>query len=58
VLSYHDGVYFGCHADPDALPEVDALPGLLEREFAAMRRAFARCDRTRAPTEPSPAPAR
>jgi diacylglycerol O-acyltransferase / wax synthase len=57
VLSYNDGVFFGCHADPDALPEVDALPGLLERELAAMLRASARGDR-RQPIRPSPAPAR
>jgi diacylglycerol O-acyltransferase len=57
VLSYADGVYFGCHADPDALPEVDALPGLLERELGAMRRACVRGDQTPAPPEPAPAPA-
>lgn len=57
VLSYSNGVYFGCHADPAALPEVDALPGLLERELAAMRRDFLGADRTPAPTEPAPAPA-
>ncbi len=40
VLSYHDGVFFGCHADPDSLPDADALPGLIERELAEMRRAY------------------
>jgi diacylglycerol O-acyltransferase / wax synthase len=40
VLSYHDGVFFGLHADPGALPEVDRLPQLLDRELRAMREAF------------------
>jgi diacylglycerol O-acyltransferase len=36
-FSYHDGVYFGCHGDPVALPELDQLPRLLEAELAALR---------------------
>jgi diacylglycerol O-acyltransferase len=56
VLSYHDGVYFGCHADPDALPEIDALPALLERELAAMRLALVPGARSPTPIKPAPTP--
>jgi diacylglycerol O-acyltransferase / wax synthase len=64
VLSYHDGVFFGCHADPQALPEVERLPELLDRELSALRRAFAvrrdarRSARTTAgdPAAPAPSP--
>jgi diacylglycerol O-acyltransferase len=64
VLSYHDGVFFGCHADPQALPEIDRLPDLLARELAALGRAFpVRRDARRSartteidPAAPAPSP--
>lgn len=45
MVRYRNELFFGCYADPDALPEVHDLPGLLEDELeelaatAATRRA-------------------
>lgn len=39
MLSYNRSLHFGLHADPDALPEVSALPGLIAEEVAALRDA-------------------
>jgi diacylglycerol O-acyltransferase / wax synthase len=54
-FSYGDGVYFGCLADPHALPDVDELPRLLEAELEALRQEFAP---PRPPLERRPQPGR
>jgi WS/DGAT/MGAT family acyltransferase len=36
MFSYRDRLFFGCYADPHALPEVDRLPGLLERSASEL----------------------
>lgn len=33
MVRYRNELFFGCYADPDALPEVHDLPGLLEGEL-------------------------
>ena len=33
MTRYHGDLFFGCYADPEALPEVHELPGLLEAEL-------------------------
>ena len=38
MFSYMDDLFFGLYADPEVLPEVDALPGFLEREIRALAR--------------------
>jgi WS/DGAT/MGAT family acyltransferase len=41
MVRYHQELFFGCYADPDALPEVHDLPGLLEDELDALAGAAA-----------------
>jgi diacylglycerol O-acyltransferase len=36
MVRYRTELFFGCYADPDALPTVHALPGLLEAELSAL----------------------
>jgi WS/DGAT/MGAT family acyltransferase len=36
LVRYRQELFFGCYADPDALPEVRELPGLLEAEMRAL----------------------
>jgi hypothetical protein len=33
MIRYRRELFFGCYADPDALPEIRELPGLLEAEM-------------------------
>jgi len=49
MVRYRQELFFGCYADPDMLPEVHDLPGLLEGELQALGAAAGR--------QPSPAPA-
>jgi WS/DGAT/MGAT family acyltransferase len=46
MVRYRTELFFGCYADPDALPSVHALPGLLEAELSALAGP---------PREPAPA---
>ena len=39
MTRYRRELFFGCYADPDALPEVHELPGLLEAELEALAAA-------------------
>jgi WS/DGAT/MGAT family acyltransferase len=41
MVRYRQELFFGCYADPDALPEVHELPGLLEAEVRALGDAAA-----------------
>jgi diacylglycerol O-acyltransferase len=41
MMRYRRELFFGCHADPDALPEVRELPALLEAELHALAGAGA-----------------
>src|SRR5919109_201133 len=36
MVRYRQELFIGCYADPDALPEVDLLPGLLATEMRAL----------------------
>ena len=36
MFSYRDHMFFGLYADPETLPEVHELPGLLDREIIAL----------------------
>ena len=38
MVRYRQELFFGCYADPDALPEVHELPALLEGELRRSRR--------------------
>ena len=38
MFSYRDHMFFGLYADPETLPEVHELPGLLDREITALAR--------------------
>jgi len=42
MVRYRQELFFGCYADPDMLPEVHELPGLLEGELEALAAAAAR----------------
>jgi diacylglycerol O-acyltransferase len=39
MVRYRQELFFGCYADPDALPEVQRLPALLAAELAELGRA-------------------
>jgi WS/DGAT/MGAT family acyltransferase len=41
MIRYRRELFFGCYADPDALPEVRELPGLLEAEMLQLGAAAA-----------------
>jgi hypothetical protein len=36
MVRYRTELFFGCYADPDALPSLHALPALLEAELSAL----------------------
>jgi hypothetical protein len=36
MVRYQGELFFGCYADPDALPSVHTLPALLEAELSAL----------------------
>jgi hypothetical protein len=39
MVRYRQELFFGCYADPDALPEVHQLPALIETELQKLGRA-------------------
>src|SRR4051812_12338978 len=39
MVRYRQELFFGCYADPDALPEVQRLPALIETELQALGRS-------------------
>jgi diacylglycerol O-acyltransferase len=41
MVRYRQELFFGCYADPDALPEVHELPALLQAEVRALGEAAA-----------------
>jgi hypothetical protein len=55
MVRYRKELFFGCYADPDALPEVYELPGLIEAEVQALGRAAA--SRLNGSSGPAPAAA-
>ena len=42
MVRYRQELFFGCYADPDALPEVHQLPALIEAELQELGRAATR----------------
>jgi hypothetical protein len=36
MVRYNRELFFGCYGDPDALPEIEELPALLEAELDAL----------------------
>jgi hypothetical protein len=42
MVRYRNELFFGCYADPDALPEVHELPALLAAELRALAAAAPR----------------
>jgi WS/DGAT/MGAT family acyltransferase len=42
MLRYRNELFIGCYADPEALPEVQELPGLLDAELQALARRASR----------------
>jgi diacylglycerol O-acyltransferase len=42
MVRYRQALFFGCHADPDALPEIHQLPALIESELQQLGRATTR----------------
>ena len=55
MVRYRQELFFGCYADPDFLPEVRELPGLIEGELEALAAA---AGRETGPAAPQRAPAR
>ena len=53
MVRYRQELFFGCYADPDALPEIHRLPSLIEAELHELGRAA-----TRARDADTPAAAR
>lgn len=51
MVRYRNELFFGCYADPDALPEVHELPSLLEGELEEL--AAAGAARRRGPSSPA-----
>jgi hypothetical protein len=60
LVRYRQELFFGCYGDPDALPELDQLPALLEAEMHALgsaapfSRARAAGSNGRDPRPPTP----
>jgi len=52
MVRYRNELFFGCYADPNALPEVHALPALLEAELEGLAQTAAA-----GRAAPAPAPA-
>jgi hypothetical protein len=42
MVRYRQELFFGCYADPDALPEVRQLPALIEAELQELGRVATR----------------
>ena len=42
MVRYRQELFFGCYADPDALPDVHQLPALIEAELRQLGRAATR----------------
>lgn len=42
MVRYRQELFFGCYADPDALPEIDRLPALIEAELQELGGAATR----------------
>ena len=42
MVRYNRELFFGCYGDPDALPEIDEMPALLEAELHALAAAAPR----------------
>jgi hypothetical protein len=42
MVRYRQELFFGCYADPDALPEVHRLPALIEAELQELGRLATR----------------
>jgi diacylglycerol O-acyltransferase len=58
MVRYRQELFFGCYADPDALPEVHELPALLEAELEELAAAARPAPAAPAPApRPAPAPA-
>ena len=59
MVRYNQELFFGCHADPDALPAVHHLPAMLEAEVRALgdTRTSAPTVKTRAPRTNGRSPA-
>jgi diacylglycerol O-acyltransferase / wax synthase len=58
MVRYRNELFFGCYADPDTLPEVHDLPGLLEAELEELAAAATAQRGGRAAAAPeTPAPA-
>jgi hypothetical protein len=51
TVRYRGKLFFGCYADPDALPDVDEPPALLETETRALAEPGRRPAPDRARTE-------
>jgi diacylglycerol O-acyltransferase / wax synthase len=49
MVRYRQELFFGCYADPDALPEVHRLPALSETELHELGRAATRAHAGGAP---------
>jgi hypothetical protein len=54
MVRYRQELFFGCYADPDALPEVHELPALLKGELEGLASAASEPGRGR---RERPAPA-
>ncbi len=48
MVRYRNELFVGCYADPDALPDVNLLPGLLDAEMQALARRAPRRERSEA----------
>jgi WS/DGAT/MGAT family acyltransferase len=55
MVRYRNELFFGCYADPDALPEVGALPALLKGELEEMAASAAASRSTPGARPPAPA---
>ena len=42
MFSYRDHMHFGLYSDPEALPDADRLPALLNREVLALAKGRSR----------------
>ena len=49
MVRYRQELFFGCYADPDALPDVDRLPALIEAELRELGHAATRAHADEAP---------
>jgi diacylglycerol O-acyltransferase len=49
MVRYRPELFFGCYADPDALPDVHRLPALIEAELRELGQAATRARADAAP---------